>query len=402
MNLQHFISQPDCTVDYLKKTISEKGLIFKEWDDRILLTYPSQSADNTSTTTSSESSVKPDFNDPFTKECRGVILSKPTESQSSMKIICYSMDKLFDSSEFSLDELKRRFEAADGITEELYDGSLVKLYFYNGVWTVATNRCIEARKARWANYRTFFDLFENAAKPESTGECQRETNPTGECQRPRNCLDYTKLNPRCTYSFVLCHPENRIVVNYTEPKLIHVSTRNLDTFEETFENIGVEQPLQLKMDWDTFMERMSTNPYYMPGYVLKSRELNSPATRIVFESANYQLVKALKGNARDLIYRYLQLKREDSDKFQQFEMYFPEFKWIESQMETLAREAHRSYLEFFVNHNKQQFTHRDLWELLSELHTLFLRTREPTSLMKVRQHLKSYPLDKLARLLKMN
>jgi hypothetical protein len=83
-------------------------------------------------------------------------------------------------------------------------------------------------------------------------------------------------------------------------------------------------------------------------------------------------------------------------------MYFPEFKWIESQMETLAREAHRSYLEFFVNHNKQQFTHRDLWELLSELHTLFLRTREPTSLMKVRQHLKSYPLDKLARLLKMN
>ena len=101
-----------------------------------------------------------------------------------------------------------------------------------------------------------------------------------------------------------------------------------------------------------------------------------------------------------MVYRYLQLKRESESQFEQFNLYYPEYKWVDSQLETLAREAHSSYIEFFVNHIKSRIN-RDLWELMSELHTLYLRTKEPTSLEKVRQHLKSYPLDKLSRLLKM-
>jgi hypothetical protein len=371
MNLQNLISQSNFSVEDLRQIVTQKGLIIKEWNNRILVTYP---------TTNVKQQV--DFSDPFVNQCCGVILNNDIEGKLS--ILCHSMNKLRDSSEFSNDQLKELFEQADEITEELYDGSLIKLYYYQDQWEVSTNRCIEARKARWANYRTFYELFQEAIRAIGTK------------------FDYATLNKRYCYSFVLCHPENRIVVNYTTPKLMHIATRNLDTLEEvssddpSYTIPGIEHPLQLKMDWDTFQERLVTNPYYIPGYVLKNGE-----ERIIFESANYKVVKEMKGNAQDLVYRYLQLKRESEEEFEKFNMYFPEYKWIDSQLETLAREAHKSYMEYFVNHDKTRITQRDLWELMIELHTLYMRTLEPTSLIKVRQHLKSYPLEKLTRLIKM-
>jgi hypothetical protein len=365
MNLQKLISQPDFSVEDLKTIVTQKGLTIKEWNDRILITY---------NTYNNHQSQQVDFSDPIVKECCGIILDK--SDNKKLTIVCHSMNKLKDSSELSTEELKDIFEQQDGITEELYDGSLIKLYYYQDQWAVSTNRCIEARKARWANYRTFFEMFQEAIGSD---------------------FDYDTLNKRYCYSFVLCHPENRIVVNYTTPEVMHISTRSLDTLEEIAYDIpGIEHPLQLKMDWDTFQERLTTNPYYMPGYVLKCED-----QRIVFESVKYQAVKEIKGNAQDLVYRYLQLKREDEKEFDEFNNYFPEYKWVDSQLETLAREAHRSYMEYFVNHDKTRITQRDLWELMIELHTLYIRTQEPTSLIKVRQHLKSYPLDKLSRLIKM-
>ena len=369
--LQKLISQQDCTVESFKKTCTEKGLTVKDWKERLLITYPNH-RDSSNTGSNTERCI--DYTDPFVRQCRGVILQK-----EPLQVVCYSMDKFYHADDFSAEELKQHFESVDTV-EELLDGSLVKLYWFNDQWTVATNRCIEARKARWANYRSFYELFQDAVNA---------TKASG-------TLDYEKLNKRRTYSFVLCHPENRIVANYPTPKIVHVATRDLDTLEEVSEDIGVERPLALKMDWETFQKRLRSNPYYMPGYLIRTLD----GKRIVVECDKYIRVKELKGNSPDLIYRYLQLQRENEAQFKEFLTYFPEFTWIDSQLETLAREAHRTYIEFFVNRNKSRIN-RDLWELMSELHTLYLRTKEPTSLVKVRQHLKSYPLDKLARLMKM-
>jgi hypothetical protein len=375
MNLQKLISQTDFSLEDLKTIVTQKGLTIKEWNDRILITYNTYNNNPSQASQASQASQQQvDLSDPIVNECCGIILDK--SDNKKLTIVCHSMNKLKDSSELSTDELKTIFDQQDGITEELYDGSLIKLYYYQDQWAVSTKRCIEARKARWANYRTFFEMFQEAIGSN---------------------FDYDTLDKRNCYSFVLCHPENRIVVNYTTPEVMHISTRSLDTLEEIACDIpGIEHPLQLKMDWDTFQERLTTNPYYMPGYVLKSGD-----QRIVFESVKYQAVKELKGNAQDLVYRYLQLKRENENEFDEFNNYFPEYKWVDSQLETLAREAHRSYMEYFVNHDKTRITQRDLWELMIELHTLYIRTQEPTSLVKVRQHLKSYPLDKLTRLIKM-
>lgn len=364
--IQKLISQPDCTVDSLKKICTEKGLIVKDWKERLLITYPKCDT-NGNGTGGTQGTL--DFNDPFVRECRGIILTK-----DPLEIVCYSMDKLYQSDEFSEEELEQFFDDANWVVEELLDGSLLKLYWYNDQWTIATNRCIEAKKARWANYRSFYDLFQ-----ESKGE-----------------LDLSRLNKRCSYSFVLCHPENRIVTNHQKAKIVHVATRDLETLEEINEDVGVEKPLQLKMDWDTLQERLQTNPFYIPGYVLKTKDNR----RIVMKCENYKKVKKLKGNSQDLTYRYLQLQRENETQFKEFLSYFPEFVWIDTQLETLAREVHQTYMEFFVKREKSR-VNRDLWELMRELHILYLRTHVPTSLAKVRQHLKSYPLDKLSRLINM-
>lgn len=383
MNLQKLISQPNFTVDDLKKVVTAKGLLIKKWNGRLLITYPNKDDQQRQIHKDSSEPIfnKIDFNDALVRECRGIILASDSEtnddsdSPQKLNIVCYAMDKFDRADDFTEEQLQKFFADSEEFVEELFDGSLVKMYYFQNQWVLSTNRCVEARRAKWNNYRSFYDMFQEAT----------------------NDLNYDKLDKRCTYSFVLCHPENRIVVNYQTPNIIHVATRNLDTLEEVDVDIGIQKPLKLKMDYDTFVNRIKSNPYFMPGYVLKTKE----GRRIVFECDNYKHVKQIKGNFRDPVYRYLQLKREDTNTFNQFVGYFPEYHWIDSRLETLAREAHKCYLDFFVNRNKSKFINKDLWELMSELHTLFLRTKEPTSLKKVRQHLKSYPLDKLARLVNM-
>ena len=60
---------------------------------------------------------------------------------------------------------------------------LLKHYYNNELdrWSVATNRCIEAKKARWHSYRTFFDYFQEASRS------------------PDSLLDYERLDKNRVY-----------------------------------------------------------------------------------------------------------------------------------------------------------------------------------------------------------
>ena len=55
-------------------------------------------------------------------------------------------------------------------------------------------------------------------------------------------LNYDALDRKCCYMFERVHPDFRVVLDYPEPKIFHIGTRNMETLEELEVNIGVAKP----------------------------------------------------------------------------------------------------------------------------------------------------------------
>ena len=53
---------------------------------------------------------------------------------------------------------------------------------------------------------------------------------------------FSDLNPDDTYMFELVSPQTRVVVPYSETKLFHTGTRNINTLQELDADIGIEKP----------------------------------------------------------------------------------------------------------------------------------------------------------------
>lgn len=163
--------------------------------------------------------IRTDFSLPAAREARGIILDKETN-----RVVCYPFSKFFNVGE----KYAAKIDWSTAVVQHKYDGSIIKIYWYQnggeaGRWIVATNGTIDACQvpADTGTGKTFYDLFLDAAQ-----FCN---------------FSYDRLSKDYTYMLELMHPQNIIVVRYTEPKLIHIGTRNNQTFEESYEYIGVDQ-----------------------------------------------------------------------------------------------------------------------------------------------------------------
>lgn len=362
MNFQHFIQQAQSFAN-VKSSLVEKQVIVKEQENLALLTYPNVSQRS--------ETYSPSMNDLLIRSCRGVIVQ-----QEPLKVLAYTFSKPYSQTSFD------NTNWSNFIVEELIDGSFIKLFYYEGTWNVSTHRCINSKKAMFNSYKSFFDMWVEA--------------------KDNSGLNYDDLNQNYTYSFVLCHPENRIVSNYTTSYIVHIGTFDvLDSKEVDVTIPNIRKPKQFDFsDCGELIEKLSLVGHETRGFMLKSKQLNDNGEydRYVFESENYKKVKDIRGDNRSMIYRYIYLSRTDPILFQDFKTYFPEFSWIDTQFEQLSQLIHWLYLSYYVN-KTTRFINPKYWQLTNELHTLYLRSMQPTTIHTVRNHLNSYPINELCSLL---
>jgi hypothetical protein len=130
-----------------------------------------------------------DFSNKVVRESRGIILEKNT-----WNIICHPFHKFFNYGETQAYNLSLE----DSYIIEKTDGSLIKVFHYNGLWRIATNGTIDAEDASNMDGITFAKIFFDVISKE----------------------DFDKLtknfSPNLTYLFELVHPSNRIVVDYDD------------------------------------------------------------------------------------------------------------------------------------------------------------------------------------------
>lgn len=258
-----------------------------------------------------------DFNDPIVKEARGIVLNTQT-----FEVVCVGFDKFFNYTEPFASEI----DWSTAQVLDKMDGSIMKLYFYDGAWQWATNGTIFAKEATNSFGYNFEKLIKKAV---NYGD-----------------LDFANLNPEFTYIFELTSPLNQIVIHYDETKLWHLGTRSNKTLQEVEVNIGIEKPkaypITSMAECVVAVEALNTkNDVKFEGYVVHDAQYR----RIKVKSPEYFLLHhaAAAGNvtARDIL-QFLLDDDFNVEKFiSDFPVLEPQVRYYQNELENLFEASDR-------------------------------------------------------------
>jgi len=187
--------------------------------------------------------------------------------------------------------------------EEFVDGTMINLFYYGDSWHISTRSNIGAN-CRWYSKKHFSELFTES-----------------------NSLDFETLDKYTTYSFVLKHPENRIVTAYSEPSVTMVAARKIidkkvidcDIYQLN-EKLNVGVPI--KYDFETvedIVKYVESQDFQFQGIVLKRGLLR---TKII--NPNYDYAKNLRGNSQNTKFLYFDLRQKQI--VQEYLRFFPEYR----------------------------------------------------------------------------
>ena len=247
------------------------------------------------------------FNSKIVNECNGIILDKNT-----LKIVCYTFDKCSNE-----ETIPNNINQDELYVENSYEGTLIRLYYHENKWMYSTKKCIDASKSKWLSNKNFVQLF-------------------NDCLKNFNIENF--LNKNHCYSFIIMHPENKIIIDYKEPMLYHISTRNMNTLTEVVENININSPQKIfikKNDIESFLKQiLFDNNLIYEGFIFIDKNFN----RWKIKTPLFNKVKNLWGNTNNRFYRYLELRKnvhqleeylyhfkDDRNKFIEYEYKINEF-----------------------------------------------------------------------------
>ena len=249
--------------------------------------------------------------------CRSVILN------SLNNVVGFAPPKSIPSDSF----IKMYPEKTNHLNaQEFIEGTMINAFWdpsigLTGGWEISTRNTVGARSSffKGPNNVTFRDMFLEAST--------------------KNNLILDQLNKDLCYSFVLQHPNNRIVVPFNKPELYLVAVYNIKIID------GNTMVLSYPMDdlkqynwgsstikfpqvyeWNTYSEliekyaSMNTS-YSVLGFVVYN---NLTGERMKVRNPVYEQVRSLRGNQPKLQYQYLCLRKEG--KVADFLKFYPENK----------------------------------------------------------------------------
>jgi hypothetical protein len=280
--------------------------------------------------------------------CRSVILN------NKKQVVSFAPPKSLYADTF----MKQYNEMNDSIVaQEFVEGTMINVFFDEtigevGSWEIATRSNVGANNIFFKsdNAKSFRKLFMEAAV---------------ECNLDINCL-----NRQLCYSFVLQHPENRIVVPFKTPQLylvavycirnepnnVHVEFGNVYNYTRYFQEIGsnVKFPeIYREKDYSALINKycsMNTS-YDIQGVVLYNKETGE---RSKIRNPVYEQVKHLRGNQPKLQYQYLCLRRQG--KVKDYLKYYPEnkkeFSKFRDQVHLFTNTLYSNYKSCYIQKEK--------------------------------------------------
>jgi len=248
--------------------------------------------------------------------CRSVIIN------SKNKVVGFAPPKSISSEQF----IQKYNENTPGVVfEQFVEGTMINVFWddsigLDGGWEIATRNTVGATSSFYKSKqsKTFRDMFLEASY--------------------ENNMSFNLLDKKYSYSFVVQHPENRIVVPFKSPQLylvavysinndndvITVDAHDSQQFKESFSTTSVKFPQYYTFHtYSALIENSaSMNTRYDCVGVVLHNKLTGERSKI--RNPVYEQVRNLRGNQPKLQYQYLSLRKEG--RVGEFLKFYPESK----------------------------------------------------------------------------
>ena len=281
-------------------------------------------------------------------------LARSIVVNSDNNVISFSPPKSIPSDEF----IRNYFDNKENIVaEEFVEGTIINVFWdpkigLSGAWEISTRNTIGAASSFYksSNSKTFRTMFLEAAKAAN--------------------LVLDLLNPSYSYSFVLQHPENRIVVPFKETKLYLVAIYYIDNSDKSNINVhSIHMTDVKKFDWyganiyfpqkyafekysELIEQYASMNTSYDTVGVVLHNTITGERAKI--RNPVYEQVRNLRGNQPKLQYQYLSLRKEGRVK--DFLQFYPEnkkeFSSFRDQLHLFTDTLYLNYVSCYIKKSK--------------------------------------------------
>jgi hypothetical protein len=291
----------------------------------------------------------------------------------------------------------------DIIVEEFVEGTMINVFWdpsigVNGAWEIATRNTVGAASSFYKSKdsKTFREMFLEACKA---------TN-----------LVLENLNKNYCYSFVLQHPENRIVVPFKVPNLYLVALFHIDNDKEknikcvfaySLDNIQKENLIQFGLqntsvqfpkkydtskDYVYLIEKYASmnTSYDILGVVLYNKKTGE---RAKIRNPVYEQVRQLRGNQPKLQYQYLMLRHQG--KVAEFLKYFSEKKYefseFRDQVHLFTNTLFSNYISCYIKKEKPLIEYPEQYRIhMFNLHKKYLDEFKDSKLFITSKVVKKY------------
>jgi hypothetical protein len=269
--------------------------------------------------------------------------------------------------------------------QELFDGTMINMFFHNDEWLLSTRSDIGLNN-KWSK-KSFKQMFQESCN-----------------------IDYDRLNKNHTYSFVLQHVENRNVSIVQENKCILVEVYDRDTLQMVDLNIynaqeynGFKIVNDYKIDSLDELINNIINVEDPSKFNYKGFTIKSNGKRLKFINPDFENVKNLKINSNNLLFEYCSHTLKNTKDMYLY--YFGEHNIAYAKYDIVLDIFKRDLLDTYVNANiKKELEKKEisfqLKPLVYELHGIYLKTHKKINSRKVEEYIMSLEPDRLTFILK--
>lgn len=295
--------------------------------------------------------------DKETKKYRGVVMN------NEGKTICRSFGftpEIDETDEELMTSVVEQFLSENVRVLEAYEGTLLRVYFYQDKWYISTCRKLDAFKSKWGSNKSFGELFEDCIEMSFEQFCKEQ-------------LDETKV-----YCYVLrTYNKNRIVcTGYELPNLFLVGTYDNGDFDNfNFEKCNVPSVYNISTmdELKEYMEKVESSK--SQGVIL----MNEQGECVKVMKHEYVEAFKLRGNQPNILLRYIELQKEgDAKKVETFYNMYPEQKDLivgfTEVIDDICYYVFRKYRNRFIR-KQVSIVPSDLYYVIRELHDGYLKDR---------------------------
>lgn len=242
------------------------------------------------------------MDEPLVRECRSIVMDK------EYNIVCFSPPKSLEINEFKgmIKNWKREV-----MVQPFLDGTMINCFYYNNKWYTSTRSSVDG-KTNYYSKLSFNTLFKQALI--------------------YNRIEMEDMDKRLCYTFILNHPDNRIVVanNYPIITLVYIyrirgqgkiiDSIPIGDFKYEFKLVNILRNFTSYEDIENYIKELEfyKKEDIIQGFFFRYKNYHSKIRHPM-----YNEIKLLRGNKPDLLHSYLNIEKKR--KIKKFLQYYPEY-----------------------------------------------------------------------------